>query len=111
MVPDAQGNNMIPGYKTYLQGYVIGYSLAGSEALLEKPKFYPEGTTAFLEPVVFKTREAAEKKARKEYAGRLNGKYIRDYTYSTPNPKNAKGLKLIEDCTPEERAKVYIEEN
>jgi hypothetical protein len=90
--------------KSYLLGYCVGYVLDNvsgcNEFLVERKKDWevsPGRWIADTEVVVHKTREKAEKAARRLMKGSDARWFVRGYEYCTGNPKNAKGLKLMEE--------------
>ncbi len=99
-------------FKRYLMGYVVGWVFHdGSEVLHEKRKYRSGNKKMSVasgyvdEAVMFISPKAAEK-AAKEFAKDSKAKWFyRGYSYETPNPENAKGLKEWENGMSE---RVYI---
>lgn len=103
-------------FKKYLKGYVVGFELCGTEALIEETVAEEDTGRGIWLPQkrtrVFPTRAAAEHFGRTEAAGDLRLQlwqfltgqplpafYTQPHVYSTPNPKNAKGLIPLEEAT------------
>lgn len=93
-------------------GYVAGFELAGTEALLEK--LVPESRSYYLgqkEAIVFRTRAAAERELAKN---KIKNGYTRPYSYETDNPKHAEEFKCLgewKDFTPKELETVWTKRN
>ena len=78
--------------KTYFLGYVVGTTIAGTEALMQDMSKEPD-ECGERPTMVFETRGLAVQAAQREGAWQ----YTRGYAYHTDNPDNAKDLLPIED--------------
>ena len=90
--------------KSYLLGYCVGYVLdnvAGNNVFyVERKKEWEVSPNTWIndpETVIYKTREKAEAEARKLMKGSDARWFTRGYEYSTGNPRNASGLKLMSE--------------
>lgn len=108
--------NMSGHFKKYLMGYSVGYELGGSAEVLEETvEEFDDGRGMWWlvrRVRVFPTRSAAARFGRTKAAQDmrlqiwqfLTGQplpafYTQPHVYSTPNPKNAKGLIPLEEAT------------
>lgn len=104
---------MIRPFTKYLAGYVVFFimdDITGNQIHYhEKRVDLPQWPFWEDRPVVFKTREAAVKKAKELLKTSKYKHYVRGYSYETENLKYAKGLQFWDEVADKETAEVVLQ--